>query len=274
MEIASKVPVKLDRRSVIITTGAVSIEVVVEGSGPAIVMLPSRGRDSFDYDEVAAGLAGLGYQVLRPQPRGIGKSVGPMNDLTLHDLASDVAEVIKAFDAASCVIIGHAFGNWVARMTAVDYPDLVRGVVIAAAGARSFPAILSEYVTRSADASLPLEERLGYLKKTFFAPGSDATLWLEGWYPEATVSQRRAASATRQDEWWSGGSAPLFDLQAACDPFKPPESRDELKRDFGDRVTIAVIPDASHALLPEQPERVVEALRGWLQQLEAGSLAS
>jgi acetyl-CoA C-acetyltransferase len=34
------------------------------------------------------------------------------------------------------VIVGHAFGNWVARMTAVDYPQLVRGVVIAAAAAK------------------------------------------------------------------------------------------------------------------------------------------
>ena len=274
METAGKSPVAIDRHVVMVDAGDVTIEVVVEGSGPAIVMLPSRGRDSFDYDDVAAGVASLGYRVLRPQPRGIGKSTGPLNDLTLHDLANDVAAVIKAFDAAPCVIIGHAFGNWVARMTAVDHPDLVRGVVIAAAGARNFPAVLSEYVTRSADASLPLAERIDYLKKTFFAPDSDATVWLEGWYPEATASQRRAATATRQDEWWGAGSVPLFDLQAACDPFKPAESRDELKREFGDRVTIAVIPDASHALLPEQPGRVVDALKGWLQQLEAGALAS
>ena len=34
----------------------VEIDVIAEGRGPLIVLLPSRGRDSEDYDEVAAGL--------------------------------------------------------------------------------------------------------------------------------------------------------------------------------------------------------------------------
>ena len=33
----------------------VEIDLIAEGRGPLIVLLPSRGRDSEDYDEVAAG---------------------------------------------------------------------------------------------------------------------------------------------------------------------------------------------------------------------------
>ena len=40
-----------------------------------------------------------------------------------------------------------------------------------------------------------------------------------------------------------------------------------MKDEFGDRVTIAVIPDASHALIPEQPKAVVEALVRWTRAL-------
>ena len=257
-----------NRNVAMVSDGLTSIEVVVQGEGPVIVMLPSRGRDSLDYDEVAQGLAQLGYTVLRPQPRGIGKSVGKLDGLTLHDFAADIAMVIRQFSKEPCIIVGHAFGNWVARMTAVDYPQLVRGVVIAAAGASKFPAILSQYVTRSADMSLPQAERLEYLKKTFFAPGSDPTVWLDGWHQEAAKSQRSAADSTRQEEWWSGGVAPLLDLQAECDPFKPVEYRFELKEQFGDRITIATVPDASHALLPEQPQKVVVAIADWLAMLE------
>src|SRR5712692_7495425 len=111
----------------------VQIEFIAEGKGPLIVMLPSSGRDSEDFDDVAAGLAAAGFRVLRPQPRGIGRSVGPMEGLTLHDFARDIAEVIKAFGDGRAVVVGHAYGNWVARMTATDYPQHVRGVVIAAA---------------------------------------------------------------------------------------------------------------------------------------------
>ena len=34
----------------------VAIDVIVEGRGPAIVLLPSLARDSEDYDEMAEGL--------------------------------------------------------------------------------------------------------------------------------------------------------------------------------------------------------------------------
>ena len=49
-------------------------------------------------------------------------------------------------------------------------------------------------------------------------------------------------------------------LQAGVDPFKPKGTENELKDEFPDRVTVAVIPNASHALLPEQPAAVVEAI--------------
>jgi len=248
--------------------GNVSLDVIAEGQGPLIVLLPSRGRDSEDYDEVAAGIAQAGFRVLRPQPRGIAGSSGPMDGITLHDLANDVAMVIeREGGGAPAVVVGHAFGNWVARMTAVDHPKLVRGVIIAAAAAKKYPPELSAAVGRSGDPSLPKEERLKYLRYAFFAPGHDPTIWLAGWWPEANASQDRAAKATKQSEWWSAGSAPLFDLQAELDPFKPPATRNELKDEFGDRVSIAVIPGASHALIPEQPHAVVEAIVGWVRKL-------
>src|SRR5215468_4707438 len=79
------------------------IDVIVEGAGPLIVLLPSRGRASEDYDEVAHGLAQAGFRVLRPQPRGIGKSTGPLGNLTLHDYARDVASVIRHYGGPAVI---------------------------------------------------------------------------------------------------------------------------------------------------------------------------
>ena len=58
------------RKRDIVVNGPVTIDLVAEGQGPLIVMLPSRGRDSEDFDDLAAELARNGYRVLRPQPRG------------------------------------------------------------------------------------------------------------------------------------------------------------------------------------------------------------
>jgi pimeloyl-ACP methyl ester carboxylesterase len=245
----------------------VEIDVIVDGNGPAIVLLPSLARDSDDYDAVASGLADAGYRVLRPQPRGIGRSRGPMKNISLHDFARDVAEVVTRLGAGRAVLVGHAYGNWVARMTAVDHPQLVRGVVIAAAAAKQYAPELTVAVTKAGDLALPDNERLEALRFAFFAPGNDATVWLTGWHPEVRDSQRAAVAAVKQDEWWSGGSAPLLDLQAAQDPFKPATKRNEMKNEFGDRVTLVVIDNASHALIPEQPKAVVDALVEWVSLL-------
>ena len=255
-----------ERARELVATADGEIDVITEGIGPLILLLPSRGRDSEDYDEVAHGLARAGFRVLRPQPRGIGKSSGPMQGITLHDFARDVAAVIR-HHGGPAVIVGHAYGNWVARMTAVDHPELVRGVVIAAAAAKTYPPELSVAVTRSGDITLPKEERLKYLRGTFFAPGNDPSIWLDGWHPRASESQRLAGLATKQEEWWSAGKVPLLDLQADNDPFHPIGKMNELRDELGDRVTVAVIPNASHALLPEQPKAVVEAIAAWVRGL-------
>src|SRR5215469_8533881 len=84
-----------ERKRDIIPAGDARIEVITEGSGPLLVMLPSSSRDSEDFDDVAAMLATAGLRVLRPQPRGMGRSTGPLAGLTLHDYARDVAVVIE-----------------------------------------------------------------------------------------------------------------------------------------------------------------------------------
>jgi pimeloyl-ACP methyl ester carboxylesterase len=248
--------------------GDVAIDVIVDGNGTqTVVLLPSLARDSEDYDAVAGGLAKAGYRVLRPQPRGIGKSTGPMTGISLHDFARDVSETVKALGGGRAVIVGHAYGNWVARMTAVDYPQLVRGVVIAAAAAKQYDPKLTAAINVAGDPTKPEADRIIALQFAFFSPGNDPRGWLEGWHPNVRDNQRAAVAAVKQGDWWSGGVAPLLDLQAADDPFKPPEKRTEMKEEFGDRVTIALVPHASHALIPEQPEAVVVALINWMNAL-------
>ena len=125
------------RTRTIVPAGEARIEVIAEGEGPVLVLLPSSSRDSEDFDAIAASFAGAGLRVLRPQPRGMCASVGRMEGLTLHDLAADVAAVIEADGRGKAVVLGHALGQWVARTLAADRPDLVRGVVLAAAASKT-----------------------------------------------------------------------------------------------------------------------------------------
>jgi pimeloyl-ACP methyl ester carboxylesterase len=258
-----------ERTREVVTSGDVRIEAIAEGSGPILVMLPSSSRDSEDFDTVAEAFAQAGLRVLRPQPRGMGRSTGPLDGLTLHDYARDVAAVIEHAGAGPVVVLGHAFGQWIARTLATDRPDLVRGVVLAAAAAKSSPPELREALSRCVDVNLPDAERIAALRVAFFAPGHDpAPEWLAGWHAAASRSQRAASAATPQEEWWTAGSAPVLDLQGEQDPWRPRATVDDFRNDLGaERVTVVAIPDCSHAMFPEQPAAVVRAVLDWIRGL-------
>ncbi|MDP3715361.1 MAG: alpha/beta fold hydrolase, partial [Burkholderiales bacterium] len=113
--------------------GKVRIAVHAFGTGPRIVMMPSLGRGAADFFEIAQRLADTGYRALCPEPRGLGGSSGPLKGITLHDFAADIAAVIRHDGGEPTVVAGHAFGNFVARAFAADYPELTRAVVLLAA---------------------------------------------------------------------------------------------------------------------------------------------
>ena len=257
----------LTRSSQIIRRSHVEIETFVDGAGPALVILPSYGRDGGkDYDDIARRLVEANWKVLRPQPRGVASSKGPMTGVTLHDLAADVAAVIRKLTSGSAVLLGHAFGHALSRMVATDHPGLVAGVILAASQASEVLPEIAKAPFFVGDPGKPQAERLAVLQKTFFAPGHDAQSWLNGWYPETLKMQHAAAKAVPLSVYWACGRAPMLEVFGALDPFKPKVYWRELSDQFGSRVTSVRIEDASHALFPEQPDLVAEAVLSWLPQ--------
>jgi len=253
----------------VVQRGDVRIEVLEQGKGPMVIMFPSLGRPAEDFDHLAASLAAAGYLALRPQPRGIGASRGPMHGLTLHDLARDAAAIINIHGGGPAVVAGHAFGNFVARTTAADFPERVKAVALLAA-THTWPLRpeLRDSINKSHQMDLPEAERLRHLQHVFFAPGNDARAWLGGWREDVMHMEREATEATPKPEWWNAGTAPVLDMQSECDPLSPPDSRNCYVEQFGShRVTTTLIPRAAHALLPEQPEAVARAMLDYLKKV-------
>lgn len=244
----------------------VTIEYSDEGSGEIIVMLPSLARSGRDFDDVASRIVDQGFRVIRPEPRGVRGSHGPMDKLSLHDFGGDVAAVLDHEKTGPVIMVGHAWGSQPARMVAADRPDLVRAVVMAAASAgKLLPGSQEKPYSRlraeidgAGDPSLPTEKRLECLRKAFFAPGHDPSVWLDGWYQEAHHAQSYARVNTPVDDYFSaGGVVPILDLQAEHDAVVIPQI---MKPYLGDRVTEAVIQDAAHAMAPEQPQAMCDAI--------------
>ena len=153
-------------------------------------------------------------------------------------------------------------------MAAVDYPKLTRGVVLIAASQKNADPEVRASTAIATDMSQPASERLVRLQRVFFAPGHDASSWLKGFHPDVQKSEAIARDATPQKEYWSAGTAPLLDIQAESDPYRPTSSRNELIEEFGaKRMTTVLIPNAAHAVIVEQPAAVADAIIAWAKTL-------
>lgn len=253
------------RRSTMVPGPAGRIEVWEYGDGAPVLLLPSLGRGAADFDDLALRLARAGYHAIHPEPRGVGGSTGDLDALSMADLAADAAAVVHARADGPVTIVGHAFGNRVARMTATEYPHLVDSVVLLCCGGLVPPE--PEYVAalqQVFDGEVSEEERLAAVSTAFFAAGNDPSAWSDGWHGVVAAAQGAATAAQPVEYWWGAGGKEIHVVQPLQDVMAVPENAHRICEQFGDRASIVTIDGAGHALLPEQPYAVEVALRSWL----------
>lgn len=251
-----------------VRSGEVTLSYRVAGRGAPVVLLPSLGRGAEDFDQLAAAVSKAGFQVISPQPRGIGGSRGPMQALRLDDLAGDVLAVLDDVSTEPAIVIGHAFGNRVARRLASLQPSRVRAVILLAAGGRVRMAPEIEPIfLQCFDLSLPVEVRMKAVGKAFFAPGNDASPWRDGWWPDAARAQLLASEQTPVELWWKAGGRPILVIQGRDDILAPPANAQILKEELGAQVSVVEAPHAGHAMLPEQPQLIADTVIAYAESL-------
>lgn len=249
-----------DGREIYLTGRAIGTE-----EGPVVVMLASLGRPGSDFDDLAERLALKGYRIILPEPRGIGGSDGPMRGLTLHDLAADVAYVVETQTTAPVTMLGHAFGNRLARTTAADYPAFAsRVILLACGGLIEMPEESMKALMGCFDETLSPDEHIECVRIGFFADGNDPEVWREGWHPQVMRMQSSAVRRTDVEDWWEAGGQPMLVVQALDDAIALPANAHDLKRRLGERVTLAELPHAGHAMLPEQPAEIARVVGDYL----------
>ena len=242
----------------------IAVEVLLRGKGPLVVLLPSLGRGASDFDDLSSRIAAAGFQTAAINPRGIGGSKGSAAH-SLADYATDVFEVIKALTRSRrqkvvpVVLIGHAYGNRLARAVASHYPQAVSSLILLASGGQvAIPPTLAKALFDVFDSSLSPEAHIEAVRTAFFAPGYDPEVWRHGWYGEVALQQQNAIRNSPSGSWSDGGQASIYIIQAAQDVVAPPANAEALRAAHPDRVEVTILQNAGHAMLPEQPKILAE----------------
>jgi len=251
----------------------VTIAFYTHGKGDTVVLLASAGRSVSDFNELVLALSDKGFRTVAVESRGVGKSTLPDSEFTLHDLARDVKKVLDqvgGVNGGRVHLVGHAFGNRVVRAFASDYPEFSQSVtLIAAGGLVAMFEEAKEALHYSFFLALREEVRREHIRYAFFAPSSRIPdYWIIGWFPKAAGPQGATKKNTPLEEWWWGGSVPILILQGEDDTVAPPGNADAMKKEFPDRVTVVMVPDAGHAMLPEQPDIIENALLSFLSKIQ------
>lgn len=235
-----------------------TIEYFSQGKGEAIVLLPGGTLTIGYLDAMATALAAQGYRVIGVNFRGSGKSTGPSEGVTLQTNADDVAGVIKVLNISPVHLAGNDFGNRVARMLAASHPELVRSVILIAAGGKIQPkpeaSRALEVIFNPASTEAEVLAEMKYL----VANQADAArVWKilnASRDPKAGAIEEAAAKATPLEAWWAPpGKTKYLILQGADDQIAPPENGVVLQKELGARATVVNVPGAAHLLPIELP---------------------
>lgn len=253
--------------------GNVQIEAIINGTGEIIILLARGDGEASTFNSFTPLLNKAGYKTVAINRRGFAGSKGPLENLTLHDLANDVAGIIEMIGENPVHVLGWAFGNRVARCLAEDHPHLVKTIILLAAGGQVPPESESlKYYAILGKADSSREERLEALKFLYFSPSSDMETVIQAFkgfktWPKASQAHGKANQATPLMEWWNGGQAPILVIQGLDDRTAVPENGHILQRENGERVKLVNIENAGHFMIYEQPEKIAEEIISFLSKL-------
>ncbi|MFX0032926.1 MAG: alpha/beta fold hydrolase [Candidatus Hodarchaeota archaeon] len=103
------------------------------GEGDPLLLIHGLGSSTRDW-EYQVPVFSQKYQVITIDLRGHGKSDKPKGPYNMRMFAGDIAELLKKLQIESVHILGISLGGGIAFQFAVDYPDLVKSLIIVNAG--------------------------------------------------------------------------------------------------------------------------------------------
>jgi epoxide hydrolase 4 len=263
--------------------GDVKLHYVEAGDGPLIVLLHGFPEFWFGWRLQIAPLAAAGFRVVAPDTRGYNLSSRPgdVAAYTADKLATDIRGLIRELGAESAMLVGHDWGGSIAWTMAMNHPEVVdRLAILDAAHPRRLneglrhpsqlrrswyffffqPPGLPERIVRARHwrffRNFLRDARPAYTK-------DEIDRYVEAWsQPGAAtgmINYYRAA-VRKQSPEIRPISAPTLVIWGQRDRYLGPHLAEPHHDDVPNLDRVERLPDASHWIHHDEPERVTQLL--------------
>jgi 3-oxoadipate enol-lactonase len=269
------------------TDDGTTLEVLVEGSGPGLLMVHGFGGAKEDFADHVELLA-RDHTVVTFDHRGHGESDKPssVDAYSLARLEADVLQVADAVGFEQFRLLGHSMGGMVARGVAIRNPERIEALVMMDTTPCPIPGFDPSLMELAADVAL--EKGKDELKALLeLAPALDTPAYLR------TLETRPGYQEFNDRKWdalsevmWAAMARAMAhqpdDLaamaQLECPVFvivgeqdKPFVAVSHAMAETIPGASIAVIPDAGHSPQFENPPVWADALVGFLSSVPVAS---
>lgn len=256
---------------------SIFVETVGPPDGPPVLLVHSLTADHSAWRRLVPVLADR-FRVIAPDLRGHGASPAPPPPYSMATLAADMAGILDRLAVESAHVIGLSIGGMIAQQLALDHPQRVRSLVLAATACEMTEARKAVW-----------DDRIRQVEADGVASLVDSTL--ERWFTppthrddpaliQACAAMIRATTA----EGYVGCAAAIRDmaltdrlgeiavptlvLSGAEDPSTPPELQAQI-RDGIPGARMETFEATAHQIALERPDRFNTLVTDFLRLVEA-----
>jgi pimeloyl-ACP methyl ester carboxylesterase len=267
------------------------------GTGPLVLLLHGFPQFWWAWRHQLESLAAAGYRAVAMDLRGYGASDKPPRGYDTPTLSSDVAGVIRALGEPRATVVGHDWGAWIAWSMPALQPRVTSAVAVLSMGhpltmrsafgvgrqRRAAGRLVTFQAPLVPERRLEHGDGVATLLRSWAAPGwpddgvveryrlamqvpfvAHSSLEYYRWAVRSLPRRdgRRFAAAVRPPL-----TVPVLQLHGGVDPWVLPETAARSQRWIAGELRYELVPRVGHFLPEEAPERVDDALLGWLAAL-------
>lgn len=248
------------------------------GRGEPLLLIPGLGADLRIW-ACQRLVFGRRYRCIALDNRGAGRSGKPAGPYSLEQMAADAAAVLDAEGVGDAHVLGYSMGSYAAQMLAVERPERVRSLVLAASAGRHHAwrrELLEGWAEIAATDGVHVMARRAFPWLLGPRTARRFGLWINLLWPvilqqpaHAFVAQVEALLGASWDDVSDGGAigAPTLVVAGGEDRLTPPEDGRQLAA-FIPGARFRSVPGAGHGLMLEAAPDFNEVVLGFLAQVD------